>query len=643
MYHRFSGVNDRIKDAEPCEDVDECKQGACASPADCSNFDGGFTCSCPDGFTLNADGLGCTDVNECEDGGGHNCDANAGCTNIDGSFECACNGGFSGSGTECEDNNECDLPDACPANAACTNFDGGFECTCKDGFGRSLTCDNLNECKTRTHNCHANAICTDTIGSFECNCLDGFEGTGQSCSDVNECDDPDFCGANADCTNLTGGFSCTCKDGFGDNASGECVDIKECDNGDHTCDDNASCTDTEGSFECECNSGWDGDGHTCDDVNECLIDVPDHCPDTANCDNFDGGFNCECKSGFTTDDTTTPITCNDIDECTDGSHTCDPDNGICTNNDGGFECSCKDGWAAFEGIASTLCSNINECKVSGLHNCDANARCDDNDGSFTCTCLDGFTGDGTDGNCVEDSVELIDECADDTLNDCDLTTTTCQDTDAGYLCNCKDRYLPTDAANACVFDIDSCDSKADLGVAWKGVNKCKPTANNAMFVDEGDALAIKCNIPGTPETAAYTGFNIFTKKYCGSDFIAAIADGRIQFEYVDKANQYQTAANAYLRDDQDNASRSSATTQWTNAANSVSTNMGNNKKDILFLIIKGLKNVDMGSKSLSDCLVKTQVGIIPGEIKTQDETGCVGNQKNVNWRSEEAARRSEGL
>ena len=78
------------------------------------------------------------------------------------------------------------------------------------------------------------------------------------------------------------------------------------------------------------------------------------------------------------------------------------------------------------------------------------------------------------------------------------------------------------------------------------------------------------------------------------------------------------------------------------AKNSVTSNTGNTKKDIAWLIIKGLKNVNMGSKSLTECLTKTQVGIIPGVIKTQDETGCVGNQKNVNWRAEEAAR-SQGL
>lgn len=321
------------------------------------------------------------------------------------------------------------------------------------------------------------------------------------------------------------------------------------------------CISVEGSFECACNSGWSGDGHTCDDIDECIIDVPDHCPDTATCTDFDGGFSCECKSGFTTDATTTPITCNDIDECTDGNHTCDKVNGICTNNDGSFECTCKDGWAAIGGIASTICSNVDECLLPNLNNCDVNAKCSDNDGSFTCACLDGFTGDGTDGNCVEDSVELVDECTNGT-HTCDLATTTCEDTDAGFLCNCKDRYIPTADSNACVFDIASCDSKADLGVAWKGVNKCKPTANNAMFIDEGDAFAIKCNIPGTAETAAYTGFNIFTKKYCGSDFIAGIADGRIRFEYADKQSQYQTGS-AYLRDDKDIPARSSATTQWT--------------------------------------------------------------------------------
>ncbi len=42
-----------------------------------------------------------TDVNECLEGE-DNCDANAECNNTEGGYECTCREGFSGNGTDCE-------------------------------------------------------------------------------------------------------------------------------------------------------------------------------------------------------------------------------------------------------------------------------------------------------------------------------------------------------------------------------------------------------------------------------------------------------------------------------------------------------------------------------------------------------------
>ena len=66
-----------------------------------------------------------------------------------------------------------------------------------------------------------------------------------------------------------------------------------------SCDENASCDDTGDTLICTCNDGFWGDGHTCEDV----------------------------------------------DECADGTNNCDSINGTCTNTNGGYSCGCRAGWA----------------------------------------------------------------------------------------------------------------------------------------------------------------------------------------------------------------------------------------------------------------------------------------------------------
>ena len=71
-------------------------------------------------------------------------------------------------------------------------------------------------------------------------------------------------------------------------------DIDECSTG-SVCHESAECMDTPGSYECTCFSGYTGDGHTCQDIDECLTDP---CHENATCTNNNGSFSCECNNGF---------------------------------------------------------------------------------------------------------------------------------------------------------------------------------------------------------------------------------------------------------------------------------------------------------------------------------------------------------
>lgn len=78
-------------------DINECERSPCQY--NCHNTDGSFTCSCPTGFLLNADGLTCRDLDECATGQ-NLCQQN--CVNTEGSYTCSCEEGYTQVGDKCE-------------------------------------------------------------------------------------------------------------------------------------------------------------------------------------------------------------------------------------------------------------------------------------------------------------------------------------------------------------------------------------------------------------------------------------------------------------------------------------------------------------------------------------------------------------
>ena len=85
-------------------DLDECNlPGGSPCSQVCSNFLGGYNCSCNSGYLLDQALHNCTDVDECEQAG-NGCHSAAICNNTAGSFVCYCPEGYTdvnGDGTSC--------------------------------------------------------------------------------------------------------------------------------------------------------------------------------------------------------------------------------------------------------------------------------------------------------------------------------------------------------------------------------------------------------------------------------------------------------------------------------------------------------------------------------------------------------------
>ncbi|XP_077974871.1 uncharacterized protein LOC120330220 [Styela clava] len=197
---------------DSCVDINECHQKPCWFT--CENTIGSFQCSCPPGYFLLADGLRCSDVDECA-AGTVLCDQE--CRNLIGHYECACYDGYELT----SDNYTCSDIDECSRNISdcsdgCVNTRGSYRCYCFQGYkfteDSNSTCEDTDECATDNGGCHH--VCENTLGSFSCGCHDGYEtGSDDRCHDTNECQKNNG-GCGQTCSNFDGGYNCTCDADF---------------------------------------------------------------------------------------------------------------------------------------------------------------------------------------------------------------------------------------------------------------------------------------------------------------------------------------------------------------------------------------------------------------------------------------------
>ncbi|CAH1247820.1 SCUBE3 [Branchiostoma lanceolatum] len=207
-----------------------------------------------------------------------------------------------------------------------------------------------------------------------------------------------------------------------------------------------TCTDVKGEinitagekgYTCgPCPDDTTGDGETCEDVDECLLDAGDprcHKCVNANCVNTPGSYTCVCKEGFHKDGD--DKVCYDIDECrSDNTNDCDWVFGYCNNTEGGYECLCDPGFISYDG--GLTCEDLNECLIN---NGGCQRICKNNEGSYECDCGVAYYLTSDEHTCIE-----LDEC--ETNTKCEYY---CEDFVGHYECYCPDLFSADENGRTC--------------------------------------------------------------------------------------------------------------------------------------------------------------------------------------------------
>ncbi|XP_072277153.1 stabilin-1 [Pyxicephalus adspersus] len=221
--------------------------------------------------------------------------------------------------------------------------------------------------------CNNHGTCLDGMtGTGRCVCTEGFNGTAcELCTpnrygpDCKEC----TCTENGQCNDgISGDGSCFCAEGW----TGQNCDIKIvlkpiCS---PECDGNATCrTDNE----CECNPYYEGDGRTCNLIDQCQ-NYNGGCNLQAKCSQVGIKVTCACLPGYEGDG----FVCTPIDLCANGENGGCSEHATCIyTGPNTRRCECHDGYVG-NGVQclEKIIPPVDRC-LENNGNCDPLAICSD--------------------------------------------------------------------------------------------------------------------------------------------------------------------------------------------------------------------------------------------------------------------------